>query len=155
MKMISFDHQEMEELLDDNQLDAREFQCKFLKKNVVDMTPLIPKEEPQNSFFFNNSMIHWKDNLFLCVYRHVGLKSQSKIYKNPMEIWLAVWKEEYPEDETWQEDESQDEIWEDGFSGALARNTPFHSSLHGRNVYRPSGAMARKYNVLSHLRRTA
>ena len=152
MKMISFDHQEMEELLNDNQLHARELQCKFLKKNVVDMTPLIPKEEPQNSFFFNNSMIHWKDDLFLCVYRHVALKSQSKIYKNPMEIWFAVWNEEYPEDEIWEEEDLNEYVY--GPSGAMVRNTPFDSSLHGKNKYRPSGAIMRKY-VLSHLCRKA
>ena len=48
----------------------------------------------KNCFTFNNSMIHWKDDLFIMVYRVVYINSE-KDYKNPLEIWYHVWDQEW------------------------------------------------------------
>jgi len=93
-KIISFEHDEIETLLNDNQKFSNNFKPGFLIKNTVDFNEYLVNSKLKNCFTFNNSMIHWKDNLFIMVYRLVYLYSD-KEYNNPLEIWYHVWDQEW------------------------------------------------------------
>jgi hypothetical protein len=88
--MINFEREEIETLLNNNQVHSETPVCAFLEKEVTDFTDIIPSTGKKNSFIFNNSMIHWKDDLFLCTYRLVYIDSP-KTFKNPLEIWYEMW----------------------------------------------------------------
>jgi hypothetical protein len=89
-RMINFEREEIETLLNNNQVHSETPVCAFLEKEVTDFTDIIPSTGKKNSFIFNNSMIHWKDDLFLCTYRLVYIDSP-KTFKNPLEIWYEMW----------------------------------------------------------------
>lgn len=93
-KLISFEHDEIEALLNDNQKFSNNFKSGFLIKKTVDFNEYLVNSKLKNCFTFNNSMIHWKDNMFIMVYRLVYMNSE-KEYKNPLEIWYQVWDQEW------------------------------------------------------------
>ena len=91
MKMVDFHREEIEALLDYEQDKKLAPHCAFLERDVVDFTEIIPQSKEPNTFVFNNSMIHWKDDLFLSVYRIVSMQSENKTFWDPMNIWYEVW----------------------------------------------------------------
>lgn len=95
IKMVDFDREEIETLLESSQNNKMIPQCAFLERKVMDFTKLIPESHNPNTFVFNNSMIHWKDDLFISVYRIVSIMSP-KIFKDPMQIWYHVWGWDMP-----------------------------------------------------------
>ena len=92
-KIAIFDRQEIETLLEDNQLYMDSFKCGFLEKESIDVTDLIPSSSIQNCFVFNNSMIHWKEDLFIMMYRLVYIDSENE-FNNPLDIWQHIWDNE-------------------------------------------------------------
>lgn len=91
MKVIQFNPDEVEHLLDNTDHFHDPVQCIFLQKTVVDFTTVIPKDQAENTFTFNNSMVHWKDDLFLSVYRVIHITDNERRYLNPTQIWYKIW----------------------------------------------------------------
>jgi len=102
-RMISFEREEVEAVLNNNQLNSEEPVCAFLEKEVTDFTSIIPSFTEENSFIFNNSMIHWKDDLFLCTYRLVYMNSH-KSFQNPLQVWYEMWNSDDDDDEDYDKD---------------------------------------------------
>lgn len=125
MRIINLDTQEVEDLLNDNQRDRTDTNvtCTFLEKQVVDVTGVIPKKQSHNTFTFNNSMIHWKDDYFICVYRHLHF-DHPLIYENAMDIWKTIWNWDW--DWQWYDSLLHNESERDNILFLNGRDRPSH-----------------------------
>ena len=93
-KIIQFEKNEIEALLDDDQKFSETYKIGFLIKKSKEFNQYLENSRLKNCFTFNNSMIHWKDNLFIMVYRILYLNSEQE-YRDPMEIWKYLWELEW------------------------------------------------------------